>query len=370
MTQKLCRWGILGTAGIARKNWRAILNSGNGTLVGVASRTADRAAQYINECQQDCPHPKTPEPIAGYDRMLDRSDIDAVYVPLPTGIRKEWVIRAAEAGKHVLCEKPCGRDAVEVAEILDACQRANVQFMDGVMFMHTARLQKMREVLDDGKSVGEIRRISSRFSFRAPDGFLESNIRASGELEPLGCLGDLGWYNIRLALWAMKYEMPVEVTGRILAAHRRSDSAESVPIEFSGELVFAGGASCGFFCSFLATHDQMSAISGTKGYLHLPDFVLPFNGTETVFNTEQTEFLMRGTTFEKQRHAQRFASDEHSHGHPDAQETNMFRRFAELALGGQPDPVWGQVTLKTQQVIDACLVSARNDGAPVTLSKS
>jgi predicted dehydrogenase len=166
----------------------------------------------------------------------------------------------------------------------------------------------------------------------------------------------------------MNYEMPREVSGRILAAHRRGDSAESVPIEFSGELVFPGGASSGFFCSFLATHDQMAAISGTKGCLHLPDFVLPFNGNETVFHVEQTEFLMRGTTFEKQRHPRRFASAEHSHGHPDAQETNLFRRFGELALGGRPDPSWGQIALKTQQVIDACLFSARNDGATVTLS--
>lgn len=366
MTKRHCRWGILGTAGIARKNWRAIRNSGNGTLVGVASRTADRAAQYIDECQSDCPHPQKPEPIAGYDALLDRTDIDAVYIPLPTGIRKEWVIRAAEAGKHVLCEKPCGRDALEVAELLDVCRTANVQFMDGVMFMHTARLQKMREVLDDGASIGEIRRISSRFSFRAPDGFLQTNIRASGELEPLGCLGDLGWYNIRLALWAMNYQLPLEVTGRILAAHRREDSADSVPIEFSGELIFAGGASSGFFCSFLATHDQMAAISGTKGYLHLPDFVLPFNGDETVFHLEQTDFVTRGTTFEKQRHARRIAAPEHSHGHADAQETNLFRRFGELALGGEPDPFWGEITLKTQQVIDACLVSARNGGASVT----
>jgi predicted dehydrogenase len=366
MTDTRCRWGILGTAGIARKNWRAIGNTGNGTLVAVASRTADRAAQYIAECQAEAPFPRSPEPIGGYEQLLARKDIDAVYIPLPTGIRQEWVIRAAAAGKHVLCEKPCGRNAAEVAAILDACRRANVQFMDGVMFMHTRRLQSMRDVLDDGASVGEIRRISSRFSFRAPDDFLQTNIRVSNELEPLGCLGDLGWYNIRFALWAMNYEMPKEVTGRSLVEHGRGDSSASVPIEFSGELVFAGGASSEFFCSFLATHDQMAAISGTKGYLHLPDFVLPFAGDETVFHVEQTQFIVRGCTFEKQRHARRVVVAEHSHGHPDAQETNLFRRFGDLALSGKPDPFWGEIALKTQQVVDACLKSARNGGAPVS----
>ncbi|MBL8850433.1 MAG: Gfo/Idh/MocA family oxidoreductase [Planctomycetaceae bacterium] len=366
MKSDICRWGILGTAGIARKNWRAILNTGNGTLVAVASRTADRAAKYVAECQADSPFPTSPEPVGSYEELLARPDIDAVYVPLPTGIRKEWVIRAAQAGKHVMCEKPCGVHAREVEEILDACRKANVQFMDGVMFMHTQRLQRMRDILDDGTSVGEIRRISSRFSFRAPDEFLQTNIRVSNELEPLGCLGDLGWYNIRFALWAMKYALPSTVTGRILVAHGRGDSSAPVPIEFSGELVFPGGASSEFFCSFIATHDQMAAISGTKGYLHLSDFVLPFNGAETVFSIEQTEFVQRGCTFEKLRHPRQITQAEHSHGHADAQETNLFRRFGELALGGKPDPFWGDVALRTQQVVDACLESALKGGAEVS----
>lgn len=78
-----------------------------------------------------------------------------------------------------------------------------MQFIDGVMFMHSARLPKMRAVLDDGASIGAIRRITSSFSFCAAPDFFAGNIRARSELEPLGCLGDLGWYNIRFALWAM-----------------------------------------------------------------------------------------------------------------------------------------------------------------------
>jgi predicted dehydrogenase len=366
MTTHTCRWGILGTARIARKNWRAISNSRNGTLVAVASRTGDRAEQYIAECQADVPFLQQPEAVAGYDSLIDRDDIDAVYVPLPTGIRKEWVIRAAEAGKHVLCEKPCGMSAVEVAEMIDACRRANVQFMDGVMFMHTQRLQAMRDVIDDGASIGEVRRISSRFSFRADDEFLQSNIRVDSELEPLSCLGDLGWYNIRFALWAMNYQLPSEVTGRILVRHRRSDSAQDVPVEFSGELIFPGGASSGFFCSFLANHDQHATVSGAKGYLHLADFVLPFAGDRTTFDIEQTEFVMRGCTFEKQRHARRVDTAEHSHGHEDAQETRLFRLFGELVLSGRPDPFCGEIALKTQCVADACLESALNGGRPVS----
>lgn len=366
MESSPCRWGILSTAGIARKNWRAIANSGNGTLIAVASRSADRASQFIGQCQSDVPFLKQPDAVAGYDALLGRDDIDAVYIPLPTGIRKDWVIRAAEAGKHVVCEKPCGLSAVDVAEMLAACKQANVQFMDGVMFMHSRRLKSIREILDERTSIGEIRRISTRFSFRASDEFLQSNIRVSSELEPYGCLGDLGWYTIRFALWAMNYELPEHVTGRILSQFGRGDSPHQVPTEFSGELVFPGGASSGFFCSFLANHDQHTTISGANGYLHVADFVLPFSGDETAFDVEQSEFVVRGCSFEMQRHARRIGVPEHSHGHPDSQETLLFRRFGELVLSGRPDPYWGEIALKTQQVVDAAFQSAQNDGQPVS----
>ncbi|MDA0285010.1 MAG: Gfo/Idh/MocA family oxidoreductase, partial [Planctomycetota bacterium] len=118
MSNQTCRWGILGTAGISRKNWHSIRNSENATLVAVASRSSERAQQYIDECQRDVSQLPVPRAVGSYEELLTADDIDAVYVPLPTGIRAEWVIRAAEAGKHVLCEKPCGLDAAEVQRIL------------------------------------------------------------------------------------------------------------------------------------------------------------------------------------------------------------------------------------------------------------
>src|SRR5207302_3020769 len=116
-------------------------------------------------------------PCGGYEELLKRDDIDAVYVPLPTGIRRDWVIRAAEAGKHVLCEKPCGVNSADVRAMIDACRKNNVQFMDGVMFMHSQRLALMRQTLDDQESVGTVRRITSQFTFRGSDDFLAKNIR-------------------------------------------------------------------------------------------------------------------------------------------------------------------------------------------------
>ena len=210
-TQTICRWGILGTASIAQKNWHAIHSAPNATLVAVASRQLARSQQFIAECQAHVPFGQQPVALGSYEELLQNDQIDAVYLPLPTAIRKQWVVRAAEAGKHVMCEKPCGVDAAEVAEMREVCERNNVQFMDGVMFMHSQRLASLRAALDDGDSVGQIRGIVSQFSFQGGDEFLQGNIRTSSDLEPLGCLGDLGWYNIRLTLWAMNWQMPKQL---------------------------------------------------------------------------------------------------------------------------------------------------------------
>ena len=143
MISKL-RWGILGTAQIARKNWCAIRNSGNATVAAVASRSLDRSRQFIDECQADVPMDTPPGALGSYEELLASPDIEAVYIPLPTGLRKEWVIRAARAGKHILCEKPCAATTGDLREMLEACRQNHVQFLDGVMFMHSRRLPRMR----------------------------------------------------------------------------------------------------------------------------------------------------------------------------------------------------------------------------------
>ena len=364
MSNQVCRWGILSTANIARKNWLAILNTGNAVVTAVASRTLAKSQQFIDECQATDPFATAPVAIGSYEELLKRDDIDAVYIPLPTGIRKEWVIRAAEAGKHILCEKPVGISCEEVVEILAACKKNNVQFMDGVMFMHSQRLPKLREALDDGNSVGKLRRITSQFSFNASEEFVSSNIRASGDLEPLGCLGDLGWYNIRFTLWVMKYQMPQKVSGRLLTQAGRDGG---VPMELSGEMFFADGVSGNFYCSFLNENQQWAVLSGTHGYIRLPDFVCPFYGSEVTFDVTNTKFVPRGCDFNMEEHTRRVAVAEHGNGTPTAQETNLFRNFSQLVQSGKIDESWGQISLKTQQVMEATLASARQDGKPIEL---
>jgi predicted dehydrogenase len=357
----ICRWGILGAANIARKNWQAIANAGNGQLVAVASRDLARAQSFIDDCQQSAPHPVPPR-ACDYEALLANPGIDAVYIPLPTGVRKEWVIRAAQAGKHVLCEKPCAPNATDLAEMIAACKQHNVQFMDGVMFMHSARLPLIRTALNDNHSVGDIKRITSQFSFLAPEGFMQQNIRVSQSLEPLGCLGDLGWYNIRFTLWTMNYALPERVSGRILNAN-----SAGVPLEFSAELFFAGGISASFYCSFLAENQQWAVISGALGHLRLNDFVLPFFGGEAAFEITKPAFEVYGCHFNMVGHTRRIAAPEYSNNYVNSQETNLFRRFGELALSKRPDPVWAEIALQTQQVMDACLASANRGGELVNL---
>ncbi|WP_395748164.1 Gfo/Idh/MocA family protein [Prosthecobacter sp.] len=362
-----CRWGILGAAFIARKNWQAIRDAGNATLVAVASRDLSRAQAFIDECQSSAPHPVLPQAMDDYAALLARADIDAVYIPLPTGLRKEWVIRAAQAGKHVLVEKPVGVHAADVAEIIAACEKHHVQFMDGVMFMHGQRLRRLRSVID--QDVGQVRHIATQFSFRGDDEFQRSNIRAHGHLEPLGALGDLGWYCLRFTLWAMNYATPVHVTGRIHSETQQTSDSPPVPLEFSGSLTFADGASASFYCSFTTSNAQWAIVSGEKGLLQVSDFVLPFSGPQTKFSLTRSQFVLDRCQAHMHEGREVTTLDEPSNNAPGSQESGLFRTFSTLALSGKIDPHWPHISLLTQRVLDACLTSARANSEMIHLDK-
>ena len=366
---KLC-WGIVGAANIARKNWKAIHNTGNSTVVAVASRDLKRCRAFIAECQAEASMEAVPKALGSYEELVAAKDVDAVYIPLPTGIRKEWVIRFAEAGKHIVCEKPCALSVADLREMIAACRKHKVQFMDGVMFMHSRRLERLRSVLDDQKSIGQIKRITSAFSFLAEEGFFSQNIRASSVLEPHGCLGDLGWYCIRLALTLMREELPRRVTGRILSETVGRNSPAPVPTEFSGELLFENGVSSGFYCSFLSANEQWAQITGDKGCVHMSDFVLPFLGNEVAFETIAAEFNVAGCDFNMEARREKFAVAEHSNSHPTSQETNLFRTFAAQVLSGALNEAWPDWALKTQIVMNACLNSARDGSRTVEISST
>ena len=361
------RWGILSTATIAQKNWQGIKLSSNGVIAAVASRSVEKAQKFIDQCQSSVPFDNVPTALGSYEQLLASEDIDAVYIPLPTGMRKDWVIRAAKAGKHVLCEKPCACNFEDLQEMVNACRENKVQFMDGVMYMHAHRIQKIREILDSENSIGKIKRIATQFSFCGDDEFAAGNIRTSSDLEPLGCLGDLGWYTIRFALWVMNGEMPTHVVGRMLTQHQRPDSPNAVPMEIEGELIFDNGVTSSFYNSFVTGHQQWAHISGTNGHIHLPDFVLPYQGDEAKFVVARPSFEVNDCDFQMIENRQEFVVKETGASAPDAQEVNLCRNFANIVLSGELDDNWPEIALKTQRVMDAVIESANDDSRKIAM---
>jgi predicted dehydrogenase len=216
------------------------------------------------------------------------------------------------------------------------------------MFMHNPRLDRVRHTLNDETAFGKIRRITSHFSFHSTEDFRQANIRSHATLEPLGCLGDLGWYCIRIALWTMNWQLPREVSGRILSETCSDRSQGAVPFDFSGELLFDDCVSSGFYCSFLTTYSNWVALTGTKGHLRVPDFVLPKNSSQGALEINgvlSDDLLMDPLA---------------------AQDTTMIRAFAAQVLSGKLNNEWPEWALKTQIVTNACLDAARS-GKPVAV---
>ncbi len=367
MSESVCRWGFLSTAGIARKNWKAIRLSGNGRVSVVASRSVDRAQAFIDECAGEVPQREDAVAVGSYRELISRDDVDAVYVPLPTGLRKEWVIAAAEAGKHVLCEKPVAINADDAQEMIDACDRAGVQFMDGVMFDHSGRIEQIARSVHSGGAIGKLRRISTHFSFSGDSTFQQSNIRTDSVLEPHGCLGDLGWYTIRFTLWMTQQQMPTHVTARTITPLSGDASSGEVPGEFSAELQFPDGVSAAFYCSFLTSNQQTALVSGEEGYIAVEDFVLPFYDAEAVWRESAHVLEIDNCRWNFRRHTQRKAIHEYPGGEPNSQEVAMVRRMAQCVIDGQLDPSYPQLTLKTQRILDACRRSDISGGQKIEL---
>jgi predicted dehydrogenase len=367
MSDSVCRWGFLSTAAIARKNWKGIRLSGNGRVAAVASRSIEKAQAFIDECSAEVPQPLPVAAVGSYQQLLNRDDVDAVYIPLPTGIRKPWVLAAAKAGKHILCEKPVAVNEQELQEILEACDRAGVQFMDGVMFDHSRRIVEIRRTIESQQVLGKFRRITSHFSFFGDSSFQQSNIRTDSILEPHGCLGDLGWYCIRFTLWAAGMQLPTHVSARTLSWLSGENSDGEVPGEFSAELQFADGLSAAFYCSFLTENQQTALLSGDKGYLTIDDFVLPFYDAEASWTNHQHVLEIDNCRWNFRRHSQRRAIAEYPSGEANAAEVNMVRRLAECALSGTRDPLYPELAWKTQRILDACRRSDAAGGAAVAL---
>ncbi|OMO58831.1 hypothetical protein CCACVL1_25329 [Corchorus capsularis] len=350
------RIGIIGCAMIAYKVCRAIQLAPNATVAAVASRSVEKAAAFAMANGL----PPEAKIYGSYEALLDDPDIDAVYLPLPTGLHHKWAILTAQKKKHLLMEKPVALNVGEFDEIVKACEENGVQFMDGTMWMHHPRTQKMEEFLKDKAEFGQLKSIHSCFTFYGDENFLESNIRVKPELDGLGALGDAGWYGIRASLWANDYDLPKTVTAMPDALLNEA----GVILACGASLVWEDGKVATFYCSFLSNLTDPLTVIGTYGTLHLNDYVLPWHDHEASYTTTPRP-VWDGRNYMP-------LPVDHTVASTLPQEACMVREFATLVQnikknGAQPDPKWPTISRKTQLVVDAIKVSIDKGFQPVEI---
>jgi D-xylose 1-dehydrogenase (NADP+, D-xylono-1,5-lactone-forming) len=245
------RWGILSTADINRKVIPGLRRSEKAELIAVASRDAAPAETYAREWQIDRAY-------GSYDELLADSDVEAIYNPLPNTMHVDWSIKALEAGKHVLCEKPLTRHPEDAVKAFDAADRAGRVLSEAFMYRHNPQTKKLKELIDSG-TIGELRLVRSAFSYGMYD---EQNIRLRTDLEG-GALMDVGCYCVS-GLRLLGGE-PERVWGEAWYGPSGTDWV------FTGTLRFPGSVIAIFDCGTAMTErDELEAI-GSEGSLFLDD---------------------------------------------------------------------------------------------------
>lgn len=253
---KNINWGILGTARIARKRMiKAIQETEGCTCLAIAGREKKRAGDVAKAFD-------IPKYYGSYDELIDDGDIDAVYIPLPNSLHHSWVIRAAEKGKHILCEKPLGLSVSQVEEMIRICERRNVLLMEAQSYFLHPRYVRLFDLLA-GDAVGGVRQIQAHFSFPAG---AHHAIRFQHELGG-GSLLDIGCYGIDFVNRVYKQD--------ILDLDAVYDMENKIDMEFLGLLGFENNAEAVIRTSFKRERQQTLLVSGEKGSIYLPDAFIP-----------------------------------------------------------------------------------------------
>ena len=264
------KWAIISTADINRKVIPGAHASPKVDLVAVASREQARAESYAKEWEIERAY-------GTYDALLADPEIEAVYISLPNTMHCEWSVRALEAGKHVLCEKPLSRHPAEVAAAFDAADRTGRLLSEAFMYRHNPQTKRLRELVSSG-AIGELRLIRSAFSYGLYD---ESNIRLRTDLEG-GALMDVGCYTVSGS--RLLGGEPERVFGEAWFGPSGTDWV------FTGTLRFPGGVLATFDCgTALANRDELEAI-GSEGSLFLDD---PWHCVQPVIEVRRDDGVER-----------------------------------------------------------------------------
>jgi len=244
-------WGFLSTAKINERVLTAASESDGSEVIAVASRASTRAEAYARARGIDRAY-------GSYEALLADPDVEAVYISLPNALHVEWSIRALEAGKHVLCEKPLSRRPDDVERTFDAAERAERILMEAFMYRHNPQTTRLKELVDGG-AIGRLRLIRAAFSFRLADA---ANVRLEPSLDG-GALMDVGCYCVSGA--RLLAGEPEAVYGEQVLG------ASGVDELFTGTLQFPGDVLAQFDSAFvLQVRDELEAI-GEEGSIFLDD---------------------------------------------------------------------------------------------------
>jgi predicted dehydrogenase len=266
----LVKWGILSTADINRKVIPGLRASEKAELIAVASRDQQRAEDYAREWEIDRAY-------GSYEALLDDGDVEAVYISLPNTLHCEWSIRAIEAGKHVLCEKPMSRHVGEVEAAFDAAEQHDRILSEAFMYRHNPQTARLLQLVDDG-AIGDLRLVRSCFSYSLYD---VDNIRLRTDVEG-GSLMDVGCYCVSGS--RLLAGEPEQLYGQQFVGPSGTDWV------FTGTMRFPRDVLAQFDCgTALTDRDELEAI-GTEGSLFVDD---PWHCAEPVIELRRPDGVER-----------------------------------------------------------------------------
>jgi predicted dehydrogenase len=327
LSNRILRWGLLSTAHINRSVIPPLRLSPRNQLVAVASRDKARADEYAKKWE-------IPTTYGSYEALLADPNIDVIYNPLPNGMHAEWTIKAAQAGKHVLCEKPIGVTPAEVDAMADAAKKAGVYVTEGFMYRHHPQTLKVKQLVESG-AIGKLRLVRGSFTFNIAR---EDDIRLNKELTG-GSIWDVGCYPISYARYIIGAE-PVEVFGRQVT------SKSGVDETFVGQMRFPGDVYAQFDSGFRAPFRTHIEIVGSEGIITVPR---PFKP-----NDQDQVLLSKGDTVET------VTSDS------EVLYLGEVEDIADAILNGKPPRISLADSRANVATILALLQSSR-EGKPITL---
>ncbi len=332
--ERKVRWGVLGCAGIAGRTFiPALLKARNAEAWSIASRDPGKAREWAGRFGFERSAPT-------YEALLEDPAVEAVYIPLPNNLHAEWSVRAARAGKHVLCEKPMAMSAVEVRLMAAEAAKAGVLLAEAFMYRFHPRTEKALALVRDG-AVGAVRSLHSSFTISMPPD--TANYRWHPEMGG-GALYDLGCYPINAARLVFGEE-PVSVFARAVF-----HPVHGVDVRLHALLEFSGGRAAHAECSFDTVFQSRLEVVGETGAVRL----------DRAFSAKDFEVEIE---LVRDRGVERIPAGRHD------QFRLMIEHFSDCALTGK-QPRWGADDAeKNMRVIEACFASARS-GMPVSLASA